>query len=141
MRNYGPQFFFSLLIVAAVLSLACGSSSQNHLLQSTTVSPATADAQQFPNGQVQFTATGQYTTQPSPVTPLETSWGVCHNGAGTTDVSINSSTGVAQCSAGASGTYTVFTVNPSNPRGPNCMAITACGGGCFVTGTAQLKCP
>jgi|SRR5579859_1877394 len=141
MRNYRLPFFFLLLILVAAITLACGSaSSSNRLLQSVTVSPTTADAQDFPNGQVQFTATGFYTAKPSPVTPLSTSWGACFQGATTTGVLIDSNTGVAHCAAGAVGTYTVFTENFAAASG-GCGATTACGDGCFITGTAQLTCP
>lgn len=62
-----------VLFVFAVFTLACGgtpSSQADRSIQSITVRPTTADAQTFPGGQVQFTATGYYNTQPSPVTPL-----------------------------------------------------------------------
>ncbi len=60
MKNSGALFLF-LLVLAAAITLACGSSpSPDRLLQSVTVAPATAAAQDYPNGQVQFTATGFY---------------------------------------------------------------------------------
>src|ERR1700686_141993 len=115
MKNSGALFLFLLvllLILAAAITLACGSSpSADRLLQSVTVAPATADAQDYPNGQVPFTATGFYTAKPTPVTPLTTSWSACYQGATTTGVSIDPNTGVAQCAAGSAGTYTVFTAN------------------------------
>lgn len=55
--------FFSLLILAAAITLACASSLQplsQHLLESVSVSPATADAKDYPDGQVPFTATGYF---------------------------------------------------------------------------------
>jgi hypothetical protein len=141
MGRYGLPFFFLLLVLAAAITLACGSpSSPERLLQSVTVSPATADAQSYPGGEVQFTATGYYNTRPSPVTPLATYWPACYQGASTTGVLVDQDTGVAQCAAGSVGTYTVFTENYSNSHG-GCLGTSACGGGCFVTGTAQLTCP
>jgi hypothetical protein len=140
MRNcnlLGLLFVFSFLILAAATTLSCGSS--QHLLQSVSVSPATADANDYPDGQVQFTATGYFNNAPSPVTPLGTTWGVCYKGAVTADASINLKTGVAQCAAGSARTFTVFTSNESS--GMMCNSTTACGGGCFITGTAQLTCP
>jgi hypothetical protein len=140
MKCYRPQFFLFLLVVAAAISLACGSSS-GRMLQSVTLSPVSADAKEYPGGQVQFSATGNYSTPPSPVTPLSATWGACdQNGSSTESVSVSAS-GLAQCATGAVGTYTVwgFDVNPSKAT---CNAINACGGGCGrVTGTAQLTCP
>ena len=145
MRNFGPQLFFSLLILAAAITLACGSSS--HIPKSVTVSPATADAKDFPNGLVQFTATTVYNTKPSPVTHATASWVACTQSATTNLVSV-SSTGVAQCTSGASGTFTVsaFVVNPSikhciQPDQPVGVPF-ACGYSCYgVVGQAQLTCP
>src|SRR5580692_7731252 len=84
----------------AFLTVACGNSSSQRELQKVNVSPTSADAQNYPNGQVQFTAAGTYNTSPVTVTPLQASWGVALNGAPTTGVSV-SSDGVAQCAAGA----------------------------------------
>jgi hypothetical protein len=127
MKRFRPQLFFlSLLLLAAIL-LACGTSGPR-TLQSITVSPATAD------GQVQFVATGHYTNQP-PVTPLNAYWGACYQNAPTDGVTISKS-GSAQCSSGASGTYSVFASLPTN-----CNVITACGGGCQISGYATLTCP
>jgi len=128
--------------VAALLTLSCGSSANsdpNHVLQSITLNPATADAQDYPNGQVQFTATGYYNSAPNPVTPLTAAWGTCYQSAPTSEVTV-SSAGVAQCASGAAGTYTVFADDVSG-SGANCTAITACGGGCQISGSAQLTCP
>ena len=139
MKNFG--LLFLCLLIAAAITLACGSpSSTNRQLLSARVSPAAADAQSYPGGEVPFTATGYYTSSPTPVTPLGTTWGVCYQGASTTGVSIDSSTGVARCAVGSVGTFTIFTSNSANPH-VSCLATTACGGGCFVTGTAQLSCP
>lgn len=142
MKRYGPQLFlFFLLVLAAAIMLACGSSSANRMLQSVTLSPATADGQSYPGGQVQFTATGIYSARPSPVTPLSASWGACDlGGNSTSDVSVSAS-GIAECATGSVGTYTVWAFG-SNPSKGTCGAINACGGGCGrITGTAQLTCP
>ena len=128
-------------VLTAVLTLACGSPakpmSNPGSIQSVTVSPAIADARNYPDGQVQFVATGYYNMPPSPITPLTATWGVCQNNVPTTEVTV-STRGLAQCSAGAVGTYSVFAGDFPDP---SCNAITACGGGCLVTGTAQLTCP
>lgn len=138
--NYGLQFFLFLLVVAAAISLACGSSA-GRMLQSVTLSPATADAQNYPDGQVQFTATGNYSTAPSPVTPLSASWGACDQGGNSTESVSVSTSGLAQCATGALGTYTVWAFDV-NPGTATCNVIGACGGGCGrITGSAQLTCP
>lgn len=103
-------------------------------LASITVCPATADPHAA-GGQVQFTATGNYSAPPYTVTPQPVTWGVCQNNTPTTAVTV-SSTGLAQCGSTAGGAYTVFAFD-----GTNCNAITACGGGCTVRGVAQLTCP
>lgn len=140
MKCYRPQFFLFLFIVAAAIALACGSPS-GRILQSVTLSPAIADAQKYPGGQVQFVATGSYSAPPSPVAPLSATWGACdQNGSSTESVSVSAS-GLARCATGAVGTYTVWGFD-ANPSQGTCNAITACGGGCGrVTGTAQLTCP
>lgn len=129
----------SLCLLAAIV-LACGSSAtssgiNNSIPQSITITPATANAQDYPDGQVPFVATGYFKTPPSPVVPLQAHWGVCYQKSATTEVSI-SQTGVAQCQTGASGAYTVFASQMTM-----CLAITACGGGCQVSGFATLTCP
>jgi hypothetical protein len=136
MRHYALPLFFLLLIAAAV-TLACGSSP--HILQSVTISPATADAQ---NGEAQFTATGFFTGSPSEVTPLSATWGACSQGwQPTTGVTV-SSKGLAQCTTGASGMYTIFAFD-GNPGFATCAVSVACGppprGS--VANTAQLTCP
>lgn len=137
-----PLALFSLvLILAASLALSCGTGSQNNKdpLVSITLTPATADAQDFPSGQVQFVATGYYINPSRTVSPLVAGWGTCYQGATTNKISIIAS-GVAQCAPGAVGAFTVWANDPPLPN-VACNAITACGGGCFVAGTAQLTCP
>lgn len=136
MKHTALPFFFFLLVVTAAITLACGSSPTPtmHTLQSVAVAPAIADAKDFPGGAVTFTATGYYTSRPSPVEPLNAAWGACYQNAPTTDISI--SNGVAHCTAGASGNYSVFASVATT-----CTVITACGGGCQVSGYAQLTCP
>jgi hypothetical protein len=137
MRRRRVALYALALVGAAGLALACGSSSE-HVLQSVTLSPTTADAQDYPGGQVQFTATGFYNTDPKMVTPLSAGWGSCYNNGPTNAISV--SNGVAQCASGAVGTFTVWANDPQ-VTGSMCDAVTACGGGCFIAGTAQLTCP
>ena len=141
MKRHGLVPFVVALVVAASIALACGSRADPAQVQSVTLSPSVADARDYPNGQVQFTATAYYSNDPKQGVPLTTSgWGSCYQNLPTPDV-IVSRTGVAQCASGAVGTYTVWANAPRNVNGANCLAITACGGGCFVAGTAQLTCP
>ena len=134
MRKLRFMLSFLALVLAASLASSCGASTQPQgQLQSITVSPATAD------GQAQFIATGNYINPSHTVTPQSAYWGACYQGAATTEVSVTNE-GTAQCANGASGSYTVFAFDLTNP---SCSAaINACGrGGCTIVGTAQLTCP
>jgi hypothetical protein len=150
MRNSGLFPFLFLLVLAAAITLACGSpmspitphcgttatATNSGVPASIRVCPATADAKDYLNGQIQFVATGYYATPPSPVTPLKAEiWGACRQNSNTTEVSITS-TGLARCEAGALGTYNVYASDATN-----CNVISPCGGGCQVSGYAQLTCP
>jgi hypothetical protein len=142
MRKYGLSVFF-LAVLAIAITLACGSSPRVRVLQSVSLSPSTADAQGSP---VQFTATGYFNDQPSPAILLAANWGACYQNQRTTAVSVNTE-GLAQCAAGAVGTYTVWAwaESAAGSCGGNNGEIPAnpCGGAgaCQVTGTAQLTCP
>jgi len=137
---HGPQFFFFLLVLAAAVTLACGSSP--HVLQSVSVSPATADAQSYSKGQVQFTATAYYDTMPMAVKSAPATWGACSRGANTDGVSV-STNGLAQCAAAAAGNYTVFAFVPDPGfKGVCGGGANPCAGSCGgAVGTAQLTCP
>jgi hypothetical protein len=141
MQNRGlPLLIASTSIVA--IGLACGALSPAptsinnpgipHLIA---ISPAVANAQDYSGGKVPFVATGYFATPPSPVSPLQATWGVCYQNAPTNQVTI-SDIGVAECGASASGAYSVFASRPTT-----CGAITACGGGCQISGYATLTCP
>jgi hypothetical protein len=126
-----------LALAIAMVPIACGDPAtmappSGRRLETITISPATADAQ----GQaVQFTATGHWSAAPLTTTPQPAQWGACQNNAATTEVTVSSS-GTAACASGAKGAFTVFAYDPTN-----CNAITVCGGGCTILGTAQLTCP
>jgi len=148
MRNYGLPVFF-LVVLAIAIMLACGSPASRidpscsaaptatnpSMPQSITVCPAVADAQDYPNGQVQFVAIGTFQTAPSPALAKAEVWGVCQNDAATTAVAISSS-GVAQCEPGSTGTYSVY-----GSDWTTCEHVGPCGTGCMVTGYAKLTCP
>ncbi len=128
---------FSLAVgaPALLLALGCGGMSNDNprVLQSINVTPATADALNFPNGQVQFGATGNFSAPPTPVTPLTLS------GWASSDITIATvdfNSGVAHCVPGATG---VATIRASAPKGGPDMPTP--GTGVLISGTAQLNCP
>ncbi len=137
MKTWSPSLV--LLIFLAAMLIACGSAAPRSL-QTVSISPATADARDFANGEVQFSATGYYNKSPMQVAPLHATWGACYQNQPTNEVSM-APTGVAQCSPSASGTYLVWAFVPDGAN-MTCTAANACGGGCGrVTGTALLTCP
>jgi hypothetical protein len=128
-----------LMLSAALVLVGCGMDRQ---LKSVTLSPASADAKSFANGQVPFAANGAFSKPPSPVplTSKDVVWcvgnstGAC---AGNIDLgAIVDGNGVAQCNSGFVGTATILagTVLSAsmNPDG---------GSQLKVFGTAQLTCP
>lgn len=127
--------------VIAVQTIGCGAMSSslmnsNRVLQSMTITPASADAQASPGGQVQFTATGKFSKSPSPaavtfVPPYSGSWASSDPNIAT----VNSSSGLATCVAGASGTVTVTAMASTNAATGTAATSTA------VQGMAKLTCP
>lgn len=132
------RFRFLAFATAALATTAIGCGMPTRRLDSITVSPATASG-----SQVQFTATSHWSAAPDTVTPQSVLWNVCTTqGAPSTLVTVSSS-GLAQCKSGTTGTFTIYANHPVVPNtGPECNAVNACGGGCgIVTGSAQLTCP
>ncbi len=116
-RKLAPGILLALSFVAG-----CGSS------QPITVSPASADAQNFPNGIVQFTATGTR----SPTWCIGSANGSCvGNIASIATVDIN---GKAQCLAGHTGSVTILAGTGARVTNPD--------GGAQLShfGSAQLTC-
>jgi hypothetical protein len=138
-----PSFFLwiSLLALVASIGLACGSGS--YKIQSITVSPAAADAQNYPNGQVPFVATGYYNSTPATVTPLQANWGAALGSLPADGVVAVDSNGMAQCTPGASGTYTIGAwINLPVKGTPPCPSFAFGAASCnYVLGTAKLTCP
>lgn len=131
----------ALLTALATVISSCSSSGPDsgRVLYSITVTPATADAQTFPNGQVTFTASGMFSVAPSPApltfaAPYAGQFLVANptNPPETiaTVVSTGNSTVTVQCASGATGTVSVVASAFAN-NGTNTV----------ITGSAQLICP
>src|SRR5271163_5104681 len=130
-----PRFVsIGFLVFAAWLALACGASPKSpHIIQTLTLSPASADAQDYPAGKVAFVAAGHYDTAPMTVTPMQASWGaesesmwngsLTLGGSAEGDVSVDTN-GVALCASTASGTYAVVAWATQDPS-----LHGACGSG------------
>jgi hypothetical protein len=134
MPRYKSLLFASFLLACMVVT-GCGTSSPRRALESMNVTPATADAQSFTNGLVQFAATGTFSQPPSPApvpyaAPYGLNWGSSDTNIATIDQS-----GVAQCTSGGSGTVTI-----TARALPNTCIGTGCASA-VETATAKLTCP
>ncbi len=118
------------LLLAAIefATFGCGSQSPR-VLQSISVTPASADAQAFANGQVQFSAVGNYSQAPTPSPIAGAGWELSGS-----DIATISPSGLAQCNPGASGVVTVKASTSGPCSGTACTAVR-------VSGSAQLTCP
>jgi hypothetical protein len=117
----------------AILTLVgCGGYTPKRHLLSVTVTPVATSAQNFPNGQVQFTAVGTFDRPPSPVTLSQAAWQVSP-APNPPDAVLIDQNGVAQCKAGFTGTVTI--IGGQFQCGPT--PTTPCY---LVHGTAQLTC-
>jgi hypothetical protein len=136
-----PASFIPAILFAALVAclLSCATSDPNYarVLTSITVTPATADAQNFPNGQVVFTAAGTFNVAPSPgpVSSASPYFGqfVVNNpatGAIANIVSTGNSTVTVQCVAGAIGAVEI----DMNAYANNDTTTV-------IGGYAQLTCP
>lgn len=136
------RFLFLLTVpVLAALSLSCSSSGG---LKSVAITPPTADAQAFPNGQVQFAAMGTYPGQSQAVAVNAMWWNsqpwvIAPMAAPTPapGISIDSNTGVATC-LNLTGTFTVWATAPKNQSTPVSQMTKSTP---QVTATAQMTCP
>jgi hypothetical protein len=149
-RNVFP-LWVALLAYGVWMLLACGTSG-SHPLQSITVAPASADAQDYTGGHVPFVATGYYNSSPMTVTPLSANWaavseqivnGILTFASVTSAVTIDN-TGAAHCATGASGTYAIIAWDQQDPMlKVGCSSVTDFGEpGCnAVQASAQLSCP
>ena len=116
--------------------LGCGNSG----LTSVSLSPAVADAQNFPGGQVQFSAMGTYGGSSKVVPLANVTWcvgsatGAC-NGNIAAPASVDAN-GLAQCHNLAVGTVTIIAGTGGQPA-----PMPDGGQQLKVYGTAQLTCP
>jgi hypothetical protein len=118
------------LLLAGIELVASGCANGGpRLLQSISVTPASADAHSFPNGQVQFTAMGTYSQPPSPSLITQSGWSLSDS-----NIAAISQSGLAQCNPGASGVVTVKASTSGPCSGTGCTAV-------LLSGTAQLSCP
>jgi hypothetical protein len=91
-----------LAVSLTVFATGCGSGAPR-MLQSVTANPAKADAKNFPNGRVQFVATGTYNKPPITVTPQPvTAWAASPSTVATIDQG-----GIVQCWPGQVGTANI----------------------------------
>jgi len=129
------------LVLLLVVAAACGCGSSGRKLESIAVSPATADAQDFPSGEVQFTATGTYSSSPStaPLDSTQVTWCV-GSSDGTCAGLVNpgaavDANGLAHCNSGFTGTVTILAGVPGQAGNPDAGVPLA------PFGAAQLTCP
>ena len=126
------------LLLLSLAALSCGSSRH---LQSVTLLPAAAEAQNFPHGQVQFTATGIFSKPPSPkqLTNKDIGWCVGSESGGC-DGNFNpgialDQNGLAYCLPTFTGTAIVLAGTGIPSSKPDF------GGQLKVFGSAKLTCP
>jgi hypothetical protein len=141
MRRFSGPILL-LAVAGSLLAIAaCGGMSMmmsNRQLQSITVSPVSADAMNFPNGMVHFSAMGTYNMAPMTGTPpvlwsLGNPFSAQPTPAG---VSVDGN-GNARCS-GFVGMITIDATSPADPNMPlSQMSMSTMN----VVGTAQLTCP
>jgi hypothetical protein len=118
-------------------------------MQSLTVSPSSADAQNSPGGKVQFTATATFNMAPTAVQSPPVVWsigrpfptpppmmGMTAKAAMSPSASVDSN-GAAQCN-GFTGIATIQATAPADPGMPISQMSAMMG---TITGTAQLTCP
>lgn len=140
-RTRKPYMAIATITVAAALLISCATSNPyaSRVLLSIAVTPETADAATYPNGQVTFTAAGTFSLSPSPApipaaAPYSGEILVSNptNPAATiaTIISTGNSTAIVQCAPGASGTVPIIASASAN----NGTAIE-------ITGSANLTCP
>ncbi len=126
-----PRFkiLISVTLLFSGMELVASGCGSPRLLQSVSVTPASADAQSFPNGQVQFEALGTYSQPPSPSPITQSGWSLSDP-----ILAAITQSGLAQCNPGKSGVVTVKASTSGPCSGTGCTPVQ-------LSGTAQLRCP
>ena len=125
---------FVVLLSAASLTLACGSSSSNRQLQSIAIN-STVSGQQ-----VQFTATGTFSAPPTTVSPLPVgNWGIGPFAPPPANVQYTLTTQPFVFDCSGPGPYLpVSALAPADPTAPTTGSLPWAK---VVTATAAIPCP
>lgn len=134
MRKLYVSLAAFLLVVTATSVVACGNTRK---LKSITIDPASADARNFPTGQIQFTASGTY-TDGSKINPLSVVWSGGQPWTLMPWIIQLDSNGLASCGNAQAGTYSVFATAPLDTSFPVSQMNMSTP---QLTATAQLTCP
>jgi len=129
----------TLLLLTSATIFSATACQGGRRLQLITVTPVSADAQDYPHSQVKFTATGIFNRAPLATTPLPVKWtsGIWLNSPPSPNVVIDAN-GAAHCSPGFAGAASVMAFAPMDPKTP----LGSMGSRTrVVSGTAQLICP
>jgi hypothetical protein len=119
---------FVVLLSAACLTLACGSSSNSRQLQSITIAPVA-------NGeQIQFLATGTFSSAPTTVSPLPVSWSYAPPPG---QYSLTTQPFVFNCAQPESPGPVVASA-PVNPNAPSSGSMSATN---MISHSAGIPCP
>jgi hypothetical protein len=132
----------SLFLIFIGLGIAgCGGSMMtgSRQMQSLTVTPASADAQAFPGGKVQFTAMGTFNMAPVTVMSPPVLWSIGNPFGPPPNMPAASvdANGLAQCN-GFVGNVIVEATAPAEPLIPLLQMTSTT---ITVSGTAQMTCP
>jgi hypothetical protein len=134
-----PYAGLAAITFAAAALLSCPSTNPNasRVLISIAVTPSTANAATYPNGQVTFTATGTFNLPPitaplSFAAPYTGSFVVDNPGGQTIATIVSTGTGtiIVQCASGVAGNVNITASADSNNQS-----------GTIVSGNALLICP
>ena len=142
MFQFSPRLQLLLLLTLLIITLACGSS---RMLQSVSVMPAVANAQNFPSGKVPFTATGTFSKPPSPqqLTSQDVTWCVgVAAGACPGNIAVGATVdqnGVASCLANPPSSLPKTWIVMAGKAMPAMMPDG--GSQMTVFGSAELTCP
>jgi hypothetical protein len=135
MPNLRVAVFSASLLLAGVITVACGSNSNINGRRLLSISVA-----QTVNGdQIQFVATGTFSSPPTTVTPLPVNWSeglFAPPPPGNLDYSLSAQAYTLTCTAGQP-----FLVNALAPPNPSAPANGSLPLSQFVVGTATGDCP